>query len=96
VWSVTNEKAKELMKVSEEEFVDRINEALWRIYPKSSIVESGMHGFQWLLTRLALKTSASKQMPPSVAAIVEGSRAAFPLGFGHASSYVQPGMVLIG
>ncbi|XP_071650284.1 ubiquinone biosynthesis monooxygenase COQ6, mitochondrial [Temnothorax longispinosus] len=96
VWSITSEKAKELMKVSEEEFVDRINEALWRTYPKSSIVETGMYGFHWLLSRLALKTNASRQMPPSVAAIVEGSRAAFPLGFGHASSYVQPGTVLVG
>ncbi|KYM76556.1 Ubiquinone biosynthesis monooxygenase COQ6 [Atta colombica] len=97
VWSVTKEKAKELLKISEEEFVDRINEALWRIYPKSSIVESGMQGFHWLLTRLALKTNALfKQMPPSVEAIVEGSRAAFPLGFGHASSYAQSGAVLIG
>ncbi|XP_018357936.1 PREDICTED: ubiquinone biosynthesis monooxygenase COQ6, mitochondrial [Trachymyrmex cornetzi] len=96
VWSVTKEKAKELLKISEEEFVDKINEALWRIYPKSSIVESGMHGFHWLLTRLALKTNVSRQMPPSVEAVVEGSRAAFPLGFGHASSYVQSGAVLVG
>jgi len=56
-----------------------------------------MQGFHWLLTRLALKTNALfKQMPPSVEAIVEGSRAAFPLGFGHASSYAQSGAVLIG
>ncbi|XP_011057251.1 PREDICTED: ubiquinone biosynthesis monooxygenase COQ6 [Acromyrmex echinatior] len=96
IWSVTKEKAKELLNISEEEFVDRINEALWRIYPKSSIVESGMQGFHWLLTRLALKINTSRQMPPSVKAIVEGSRAAFPLGFGHASSYVQSGAVLIG
>ncbi|XP_012535074.2 ubiquinone biosynthesis monooxygenase COQ6, mitochondrial [Monomorium pharaonis] len=96
VWSVSSEKAKELMKVSDEEFVDRINEALWKTYPKSNIVESGMHGFHWLLTRLALKTHATRQMPPSVAAIVEGSRASFPLGFGHASSYIQPGTVLVG
>ncbi|KAL0100195.1 hypothetical protein PUN28_019551 [Cardiocondyla obscurior] len=96
VWCVTSEKAKDLMKLSEEEFVDRINEAFWRIYPKSNIVETGMHGFHWLLSKLALKTNRSKQMPPSVVNIVEGSRAAFPLGFGHASSYVQPGMVLIG
>ncbi|KYM93567.1 PREDICTED: ubiquinone biosynthesis monooxygenase COQ6, mitochondrial [Cyphomyrmex costatus] len=96
VWSVTKEKAKELLKISEEEFVDKVNETLWRIYPKSSIVESGMHGFHWLLTRLALKTNASRQMPPSIEAIIEGSRAAFPLCFGHASSYVQSGAVLVG
>ncbi|KAL6256346.1 hypothetical protein P5V15_012463 [Pogonomyrmex californicus] len=95
VWTVTNEKAKELLKISEEEFVDKINEALWRKYPKSNIVESGMHGFHWLLTRFGLNQQ-SRQMPPSISAIVEGSRAAFPLGFGHASSYVQSSTVLVG
>ncbi|EZA55833.1 Ubiquinone biosynthesis monooxygenase COQ6 [Ooceraea biroi] len=96
VWSVTSEKAKELLKVSEEEFVDRINEALWRVYPKNGVVESGMHALRQLLEGLSLQTGVSRQLQPSVAAIVEGSRAAFPLGFGHAVSYTQPGTVLVG
>ena len=96
MWSVTSERAKELLQVTEEEFVDRINEALWRDYPKDTIVESGMHTLRQLLAGLSLQTGVSRQLQPSVAAIVEGSRAAFPLGFGHAASYVQPGTVLIG
>ncbi|XP_070167133.1 ubiquinone biosynthesis monooxygenase COQ6, mitochondrial [Polyergus mexicanus] len=96
VWSVTTERAKELLKVSEEEFIDSINEALWRVYPKNGIVESGMHALRQLLANLSLQTGVSRQLQPSVAAIVEGSRAAFPLGFGHAASYVQQGTVLVG
>lgn len=93
---MSSEKAKELLKVSEEEFVDRINEALWRVYPKNGVIESGMHALRQLLEGFSLETGACKQLQPSVAAIVEGSRAAFPLGFGHAASYAQLGTVLIG
>ncbi|XP_032667953.1 ubiquinone biosynthesis monooxygenase COQ6, mitochondrial [Odontomachus brunneus] len=96
VWSVTTNKAKELLKMPEEEFVDKINEALWKIYPKNNIVESGMTALRQLLQTLSLQTGAQRQLPPSVASIVEGSRAAFPLGFGHATSYIHSGAVLVG
>lgn len=85
-----------MLKISEEEFVDRINEALWKVYPKDGIVESGMHALRQLLEGFSLQTGVSRQLQPSVASIVEGSRAAFPLGFGHAASYVQLGAVLVG
>lgn len=93
---MTTEKAKELLKVPEEEFVDSINEALWRVYPKNGVVESGMYALRQLLANLSLQTGVSRQLQPSVATIVEGSKAAFPLGFGHAASYVQEGTVLVG
>lgn len=96
VWSVTTNKAKELLKMTEEEFVDKINEALWKIYPRNGIVESGMAALRQLLQTLSLQTGAHRQLPPSVASIVEGSRAAFPLGFGHATSYIHSGAVLVG
>ncbi|XP_014477633.1 PREDICTED: ubiquinone biosynthesis monooxygenase COQ6, mitochondrial isoform X2 [Dinoponera quadriceps] len=96
VWSVTTKEAKKLLNVTEEEFVDKINEALWKVYPKNGIVESGMAALHQLLQTLSLQTGVYRQLPPSVASIVEGSRAAFPLGFGHASSYVRPGVVLVG
>lgn len=55
-----------------------------------------MHALRQLLKDLSLQTGVSRQLQPSVAAIVEGSRAAFPLSFGHAASYTQPGAVLVG
>ncbi|EFN75738.1 ubiquinone biosynthesis monooxygenase COQ6, mitochondrial isoform X3 [Harpegnathos saltator] len=96
VWCVPTKEAKNLLKVTEEEFVDKINEALWKVYPKNNIVESGMAALRQLLQTLSLQTGVSRQLPPSVASIVEGSRAAFPLGFGHSASYVRLGAVLIG
>lgn len=93
---MTTAEAKRLLKVSEEEFVDNLNDALWKVHPKDGIVEGGMKALQQLLETFQLQTGASRQLQPSIAAIVEGSRAAFPLGFGHAVHYVQPGVALIG
>lgn len=80
----------------EEEFVDNINSALWKVYPKNGIIESGMKALHQLLEGLSLQTGISRQLPPTVSKIIEGSRAAFPLGFGHSVSYVAPGTVLVG
>lgn len=93
---MTTEEAKRLLKVSEEEFVDALNDALWKVYPKNGIVESGMAALQQLLEQFSLKTGVSRQLQPSISNIVEGSRAAFPLGFGHSTSYVANGVALIG
>ncbi|XP_031825655.1 ubiquinone biosynthesis protein COQ6, mitochondrial [Nomia melanderi] len=96
VWSLPMDEAKRLLKVPKEEFVDSINSALWKIYPKDGIVESGMRALQQLLEGLSLQTGIVRQLQPSVSAIVEGSRAAFPLQFGHSVSYVQTGTALVG
>ncbi|XP_061931464.1 ubiquinone biosynthesis monooxygenase COQ6, mitochondrial isoform X3 [Apis cerana] len=96
VWSLPIDEAKRLLKVSEEEFVDNINTALWKVYPKDGIVESGMKALQQLLEGLSLQTGVVRQLQPSISAISEGSRAAFPLQFGHSVSYVQTGTVLVG
>ena len=45
--------------------------------------------------KLQQSSSAMKQ-PPAIKAVVDNSRAAFPFGFTHASSYVAPGVALIG
>ncbi|XP_017792123.1 PREDICTED: ubiquinone biosynthesis monooxygenase COQ6, mitochondrial [Habropoda laboriosa] len=96
VWSLPTDEAKRLLKVSEEEFVDSINDALWRVYPKDGIIESGLRALEQLLEGLSLQTGVVRQLQPSVSAIVEGSRAAFPLHFGHSVCYVQTGTVLVG
>lgn len=93
---MTTQEAKRLLEVSEEEFVDNLNDALWKTYPKDSIVEGGMKALQQMLETLQLQSGVSRQLQPSISRIVEGSRAAFPLGFGHAVHYVQPGVALVG
>lgn len=45
---------------------------------------------------LGLGTQTVNQLPPKVTAIQEKTRAAFPLTFGHASSYVSEGVAIIG
>lgn len=37
-----------------------------------------------------------RQLPPQITGLYGKSRAGFPLGFGHASSYVGRGVVLVG
>ena len=85
VWSLPTDEAKRLLKVSEEEFVDSINSALWKVYPKDGMVESGLRALQQLLDGLSLQTGVIRQLQPSISDVIEGSRAAFPLHFGHFS-----------
>lgn len=96
VWSTSTDEAKKLLKLSDEAFVDNLNEALWKVYPKDGTVESGMKALQQILKNLQLETGVSRQLQPSISGIVEESRAAFPLGFAHSVYYVKPGVALVG
>ena len=69
---------------------------MWKVYPKDGLVEAGMKALQQLLQGFNLQTGMSRQLQPSISGIVKDSRAAFPLSFGHAMHYVQPGVALVG
>lgn len=45
---------------------------------------------------LGVGSKTVKQLPPKVTGLQEKSRAAYPLTFGHASSYVSEGVALVG
>ncbi|XP_011312288.1 ubiquinone biosynthesis monooxygenase COQ6 isoform X1 [Fopius arisanus] len=96
VWSLPTDQAKNYLKATPEDFVDAVNDALWKIYPKNSVVEGGMNSLQQLLTGLSLNSGFSCELQPSIAGVIDNSRAAFPLGFGHAVNYVAHGVVLVG
>lgn len=93
VWSTSVEHAKELLKMEPENFVDALNEAYVKSYNSNSVVDNLMKTVESVL---ALNKNKIQQLPPRVIKLQEGSRGAFPLGFGHASSYVCGGAALIG
>ena len=49
-----------------------------------------------LLESMLLGSNAVRQLPPSVVGVASGSRAAFPLGFGHSTRYIASNVALVG
>ncbi|XP_013184452.2 ubiquinone biosynthesis monooxygenase COQ6, mitochondrial [Amyelois transitella] len=96
VWSTSNEHAKELLRLPEDQFVDSVNDALWKQYPRSRTVDASMSWLGSCLKSVGLPDGAVRQLPPSVRSVAPASRAAFPLGFGHSTRYIAPGVALVG
>ncbi|KAJ8925743.1 hypothetical protein NQ315_009591 [Exocentrus adspersus] len=96
VWSTTPDHAKELLKMTEDQFVDAVNNAIWKNYGRSLVVDQATKTFDTLLRLMNCPSDTVRQFPPKIAKIEEGSRAAFPLGFGHAVNYIGKGVVLVG
>ncbi|CRL07024.1 CLUMA_CG020006, isoform A [Clunio marinus] len=93
VWSTNVEHAKELLRMEPEMFIENLNEAYLKSYKTNSLVDKFMKTAEGAFP---LGRNKMLQVPPRVKNLQEGSRAAFPLGFGHASSYVCRGAALIG
>lgn len=93
VWSTSVEHAKELLRMEPAAFIDALNEAYIKTYTSNSLVTGVMKTFEGVFS---LNKNKIQQLPPRVVKLQDGSRAAFPLGFGHASSYVCGGAALIG
>ncbi|XP_052744046.1 ubiquinone biosynthesis monooxygenase COQ6, mitochondrial [Bicyclus anynana] len=96
VWSMGTAQAKHVLSLSDESFVDELNDALWKQYPRSSAVDACVSWVGAALRRAGLPDGAQRQLPPSVRAAAPASRAAFPLGFGHSARYVAPARALVG
>jgi ubiquinone biosynthesis monooxygenase Coq6 len=93
VWSTSVEHAKELLRMEPEKFIDALNEAYLKSFTPNNVVTNIMKAVEGVLS---MNRNKIQQFPPKVVKLQEGSRAAFPLGFGHASSYVCGGAALIG
>lgn len=92
VWSTEVDIVKSLIKMSENEFIDAVNHAFVQKFPKQAFINEAMRGLASILGQ----DHTTRQLPPKVHKIYHNSRAAFPLGFGHASTYVRQGVALIG
>lgn len=93
VWTTNLTHAKELLKMTPEEFVDALNDAFTKTLPSNSAVNSLMKVIDGVLP---FDKNKMQQFPPEVLKVQENSRGAFPLGLGHASSYVCKGAAVIG
>jgi ubiquinone biosynthesis monooxygenase Coq6 len=90
VWTTNVSRAKELLKLEDDEFVQALNEALSK--------KHSMYGKSFLdnIQSIFNIRQSAKINPPQIKKVFKHSRAAFPLGFGHTASYVKQGVVLIG
>ena len=93
VWSTTIPHAKELLNMPSEYFISALNEALCKEFSKSDITITALNA---LNTIMGQNPTSLRQYPPRVSGVFEKSRATFPLGFLHASSYICSGAALIG
>ncbi|XP_070576864.1 ubiquinone biosynthesis monooxygenase COQ6, mitochondrial-like [Ptychodera flava] len=98
VWSTSHDDAKKLLLMPEDQFIDAVNNAFWQDSEKHPVVESAG---KWLENALSVLMPSSggssvRQLPPSVIAVDNESRAMFPLSLGHTPHYVKPRLALIG
>jgi ubiquinone biosynthesis monooxygenase Coq6 len=89
VWTTSKDHAKELIEMPSEVFVEHLNDALTKQFEVNPLVKGIVELNKVLLSRKIPKA-------PKITEVYEKSRAAFPLGLGHASSYVANGCLLIG
>ncbi|EDW03828.1 ubiquinone biosynthesis monooxygenase COQ6, mitochondrial [Drosophila grimshawi] len=94
VWSTTVPHAKQLLAMEPAQFVDALNEAFCRQYPRVDVVDKALQALNAFFGNSGAQHQ--RQYPPRVCGVQERSRATFPLGFLHASSYVCNGAALVG
>lgn len=60
------------------------------------MVEKSSRMFDQLLNALKCPSTKESQLPPIIIRCQQNSRNCFPLGFGHATNYIQKGVALVG
>ncbi|XP_063429191.1 ubiquinone biosynthesis monooxygenase COQ6, mitochondrial-like isoform X2 [Mytilus trossulus] len=97
IWTTTTENAKHLKQLSEDSFIDAVNDAFWHDRDMNSLAISAGGILNGVLNNiLPGGASHSRQLPPTVVGVAVNSRAAFPLGLLHSSSYAGHRVALIG
>uniref|UniRef100_A0AAR5Q6R7 FAD-binding domain-containing protein n=1 Tax=Dendroctonus ponderosae TaxID=77166 RepID=A0AAR5Q6R7_DENPD len=96
VWSTTPDEAKRLLSLTNQDFVAELNTAISGTFSRSSLVLQATSAFDTFLRMFNCSVDQVRAYPPKVQDIDSGSRAAFPLGFGHSSQYIRQGVALVG
>lgn len=93
VWTTTRDHAKLLLSMDSQEFIDALNEAFYKTYKKDKLVTAATDTLKAILGNTM---GEGPQFPPRIVGVVDKSRAAFPLGFSHVSTYVSNGAAIVG
>ncbi|CAF1180487.1 unnamed protein product [Rotaria sordida] len=96
VWTVPKSMHKEIMKLSDEQFVDAINKAFTSDTYKHNGVISITERIRSYWQQVIPASPTVLQYPPVIINVEPRSRAAFPLTLLNANQYVRPRLVLIG
>lgn len=96
VWTTTPDQAKHFLQISEESFVDAVNDAFWHDRDKNLLADKALDALSTVLQNVVPGGTAIRQLPPTVIGVENASRACFPLHLVHASHYVRPRVALIG
>lgn len=106
VWTTSYEEAKRLAELSDNEFIDALNDSLSEEKESNNssllLADDAAHIFAKVLNKFCQSNDENKQnktiksIPPIVVGVIKDSRASFPLGFGHACQYVGQRVALVG
>uniref|UniRef100_A0A915Q1S4 Ubiquinone biosynthesis monooxygenase COQ6, mitochondrial n=1 Tax=Setaria digitata TaxID=48799 RepID=A0A915Q1S4_9BILA len=95
-WSTSTEHAEELLSLSAEEFVNELNQFLNTSIHQNYVTNQFL-SFTGEILKGVFSVSGKPVLTfPTVVSLFEDTRAAFPLAFGHAHTYVIPRAALIG
>jgi len=97
VWTSKTEDARRLLALLPDQFVDELNHYLVTDTAQDPIANQALGIMDQMASvlRFTHKLDSPKQLP-TVLQVQHDSRAAFPLGFNHASTYVKTRAALIG
>ncbi|XP_052770148.1 ubiquinone biosynthesis monooxygenase COQ6, mitochondrial-like [Mya arenaria] len=96
IWTTSPEHAKELLALSDESFVDAVNDAFFHDRDQNDTAGRVSDVFQNILRNVVPGGTSVRQLPPVITGVQPGSRGGFPLGLTHASNYVRHRVALIG
>lgn len=98
VWSTSKEHAKLLMNLSEDEFVESINNVIQSSHETNTLVDTIASYAKYLITTIQPGRYASNFLvsPPIVTELQDKSRGMFPLGLKHSTHYVKSRLALVG
>jgi len=102
IWTTSPVEARSLVSMSSQQFTDAVNHALCftqHSHSTAAYLDNIIDGAFKAASSVGLgwfSPATSRQLPPNVVGVEEGSRATFPLGLCHASQYVDRRVALVG